>query len=799
MPRFLGAICVSLLFSPISVAATTSVKSGSAIRSLHQSLSYEENVGHLDPSARFVARMENGLLVLTEDGWVLAPRLAKPVRARFVALRKATWKGESLRSGRVNVYRGSDPSRWKAGIRTYEAARATDVWPGIDVVYRARGQAPEYDFIVHPGAKLSSVRVAYEGAKRIRASGSRLVIDLEDGSRLIERLSAYEYLGGQQLPVRARFVVSRRGEVTIRSGRRSPSSTLVIDPVLEYSTYLGGAANEIAFRVATDAVGNSVVVGKTQPANFPGVRQPTGPCPCGWDVFVTKYDVAGSVVYSTFIGGDLDDEGLDIAVDPSGHAYLTGATHGNYPGIGPPPIVRLYAFLTKLDGSGVILWSKPIGGSTAEIGYGVAADSSGAYVAGTTLSSDFPVKDAFQETYPGNQSGFITKVDPSGSLVFSSFIGGDGATLATDVAVDQSSYIYICGVTGASNLLLVNPVQDEPGSSLQDAFVMKLTPGGAQHFSSLLGGGSDLEWALSVGSDMWGNLYVGGFTYSTDFPVTAESLQAHNAGDRDGFIAKFASEGSSLVFSTYVGGTDLDDIQGIAVDSTSAVYFGGETYSSDFAFTSPLQARSGANDGLVGRLSASGTALLFASPLGGSSTEVAYGVAATSAHDFVAVGVTNSTDFPTVDPYQAEPGGASEAFVTRIDTTPEPAKFYTLDPCRLIDTRAGDAPSFGANTTRFFSVSGKCGIPLDAVAAALVLTAVNPTDTGNFRVYPANSGPPLVSALNFPVNKVRSGNAVIEIGPSLIVPAKGVLVRCDMPAGSQGIVDLVIDVYGFFR
>jgi hypothetical protein len=799
MPRFLAAIFLALLFGSTSGAATFSVRPGSAIRSLRQSLDYEENVGHLDPAARFVARMKNSSLLLTDDGWILAPRSAKSLRARFLAPRKTIWKGESLLPSRVNVYRGADPSRWKTGIPTYEAARAREVWPGIDVVYRARGQAPEYDFIVRPGAKLASVRVTYEGAKKIRASGSRLVIDLSDGSRLVERLMAYEYVGGRQLPARARYVVSRRGEVSIRSTRRSPTSTLVIDPVLEYSTYLGGLGNEIAFRVAADSAGNSYVTGMTQPSDFPGVRQPPGPCPCGWDVFVTKYDIAGSVVYSTFIGGELDDEGRDIAVDPSGNAYLTGSTRGNYPGIGTPTTFREYAFLTKLDGNGVILWSKAIGGSTSEIGYGVAADSSGAYVVGSTLSSDFPVKDAFQETYPGNQSGFIIKVDPSGGLVFSSFIGGDGATVATDVAVDQFSYVYICGVTGASNLLLISPVQNEPGSSLQDTFVMKLTPGGAVHFSSLLGGSSDLEWAQSVGSDTWGNLYVGGWTYSTDFPVTAESLKSHNAGDRDGFISKFASEGSRLVYSTYVGGSDTDDIKGIVVDSTADVYFGGETYSSDFPFTSPLQPRRGANDALVGKLSASGTALLFASPLGGSSTEVVYGVAAADAHDFFAVGATTSTDFPTLNPAQMTLGGADDAFVVRIDTTPEPAKFYTLEPCRLIDTRAVDAPSFGANTTRLFSVSGKCGIPADAVAVALALTAVNSTDTGDFRIYPANSSPPLASALNFPGNKVRSGNAVIGIGPAPIAPANGVFVLCDMPVSSNGTVDLVVDVYGFFR
>jgi hypothetical protein len=384
---------------------------------------------------------------------------------------------------------------------------------------------------------------------------------------------------------------------------------------LVYSTYLGGSGNDQGTGIAVDGAGNAYVTGYTTSTNFPTMN-PFQPANGGSaDAFVAELNPTGSaLVYSTYLGGGGSDGGFSIAVDSLGNAYVAGSAGAHFPLVGQPfqGVFGgiLDAFVAKLNPSGSgMAYSTYLGGSGEDFATGIAVDSAGnAYVTGLTgspsNSKHFPTKNPLQPYFGGGfYDAFVAKVNPTGSaLVYSTFLGGSGNDQGSGIAVDSAGDAYVTGFTGSTNFPAVNPLQAANAGGTYDAFVAKINPSGSALVYSTYLGGSDYDKGLGIAADSAGNAYVIGQTYSTDFP-TKNPLQAANGGLFDAFVAKFNPSGSSLVYSTYLGGAGYDYGQSITVDSTGSAYVTGDTNSGDFPTKNPLQpANGGSYDAFVAKI-----------------------------------------------------------------------------------------------------------------------------------------------------------------------------------------------------
>ena len=325
--------------------------------------------------------------------------------------------------------------------------------------------------------------------------------------------------------------------------------------------------------------------------------------------------------------------------------------------------------MTKLSSGGnSLVYSTYLGGNDYDYGYGIAVDGSGsAYITGFTQSSDFPTLDPYQPDQI-SQDAFVTKLSSDGnSLVYSTYMGGDSDDLGYGIALDSDGSAYITGNTYSTNFPTLDPYQtDQTGN---DAFVTKLSSGGNSLGYSTYLGGSDDDRGYGIAVDAGDNAYVTGYTLSTDFPT--ENPYQTDQVSYDAFVTKLSSGGNSLVYSTYLGGNDYDFGYEIAVDAGGNAYITGSTYSTDFPTLDPYQTDQGDRDAFVTELSSGGNSLVYSTYLGGNDDDCGYGIAVDAGGNAYITGYTESTDFPTLDPYQTDQGGI-DAFITKLGSPSEP-------------------------------------------------------------------------------------------------------------------------------
>src|SRR3990167_2290491 len=690
-------------------------------------LSFELNQGQTDEQVKFLSRGRGYSLFLTSTEAVLVlrqgtrrssdllreadedttgdrnKRLQTVVRMKLEGANPAPKAvGLDELPGKSNYFIGNDPKRWQRDVSNYARVKYSSVYPGIDLVYYGNQRQLEYDFVVAPGADPKRIKLAFEGVEKLALdSEGNLVLTTPQSNIVQYKPVIYQHLDGARKPVDGRYVLLAKHRVGFQLAGYDTTQPLIIDPVLAYSTYLGGNGNDVGNAIAVDSAGNAYVTGSTSSTNFPGASgsliQPT------WlgsvDVFVTKLNAAGSaLVYSTYLGGSGGDTGYAIAVDSAGNAYVTGATDSPTvagPGNIPFPTVGAFqasyhlggdAFITKLNAAGsALVYSTYLGGSGAERGYGIAVDSSfNAYVTGHTNSvqgivpspTDFPTAAPFQAQNGslGNYDAFVTKINAAGSaLVYSTYLGGNASEYSLDggaIAVDSDGNAYVGGTTASTNFPGVSPSSIQPTiGGRSDGFVVKFNAAGsALLYSTYLGGTTD-DAVNGIAIDAARNAYVVGYTDSPNFP-TASPLQAsRNGPGNDAFVSKLNAAGSALVYSTYLGGTGAGDIAyAVAVDAGGNAYVSGSTNSSNFPTVEPIQAvNAGGGDAFISKLNAAGSALVYSTYLGGSTgDEHGYGIALDTAGNAYVTGQTNSTDFPTVMPFQPARGGVIDVFVTKI-------------------------------------------------------------------------------------------------------------------------------------
>ena len=638
-------------------------------------LRFEINQGQSDPHVRFLSRGFDYTLFLTGSSAVLALQQGAAAAANAApvsATRMPTHKSDAAKtdvlrmklagahenvrvsginrlSGTVNYFIGNDPAKWHSGVPTYAGVKYSGVYTGIDLVYHGNPQQLEYDFIVAPGSNPSTIRLRFEGAQKVALGGDgELTVRARNGNITFLKPQTYQIKDGKRQPVEGQFRLLADNSVGFAFGNYDHSRSLIVDPTLTYSTYLGGSTNTEGTAVAADASGNAYVTGATRDVDFPTtpgaypspVKDSSG---SPLKVFVTKLNATGTAeLYSTYFGGSGQsgngDNAASIALDANGNAYIAGATNSNnfptttgayqttnktYASGGSAP------FVTKLNPTGTALvYSTYVSGSGDANGdgdgaSGIAVDSSfNAYIAGTTYSEDFPNTPGVFQT--GNNAynnassnAFVTKLNAAGSgLVYSTYLGGTVSNQTTDgdqgndIAVDGSGDAYVVGEVSSTDF----PVRGKPYQGINNgtlnqvsnAFLSEISPTGSTLlYSTYLGGagvvnsnGAFGDVASGVSIDSGGNAYIAGQAYSTKFPTTPGAFQTTNNAATSQLTNAFVTKlnpSTGLVYSTYLGGTGGyfegfapfgDFAYRIANDSAGNAYITGLAASSNFPVTS---------------------------------------------------------------------------------------------------------------------------------------------------------------------------------------------------------------------
>ena len=680
-------------------------------------LFFIENHGQAPAAVRFMVK-GSGITAYFSPSEVLYRAGGKAVRIEFPGANYSIPEGVGELPGRANFLRGK-PEEWVTGVALYGGVVYRNLYPGIDLRYGAGGRSLKSQFEVSPGADPSVILVRYADALDLGLSETGELLIPLNGQRLREAApDVYQESGGQRVPVEGHFVLAGAGTVRLAIGPYDHSLPLIVDPVLSYSTLLGGSSANAANALAVDANGDAYITGFTSSYNFPTVTPEQNLNAGGNEVFVAKLNGVGNgLVYSTYIGGSGDDRGYGIAVDATGSAYVTGSTTShNFPTRSPIQSTMLggkNAFVLKLSPAGnALTFSTYLGGSGSDAANGIALDPSGnAYVVGDTTSLNFPAT-GLQKSNKGGQDAFVASLSSDGSrLLYSTYLGGSGTDHGAAIAVDSSGGAYVTGSTFSTDFPLASALQTANAGG-QDAFVARLAPGGGTlTFSTYLGGSGGTvgnpEAGQGIAIDASGNAYVAGVTGSANFPVL-NALQPSLDAGLDAFVAKLSSTGT-LLYSTYLGGSGIDVGNGVAVDSSGRAFVAGYTASTDFPIQGGMQTANGGDyDAFVAELSPAGNSLVWSTYLGGSASDTATAVALDPAGSLYVAGWTLSANFPLANPFQSVNTDNYAAFVTKI-------AFPTSVPAVL-----GITPSSGSGSVQIFSlqfsdVSGATDITSAAV------------------------------------------------------------------------------------
>ncbi len=635
--------------------------------------------------------------------------------------------GVETRRPQANLLLGSDPAQWRTGLPVHDRIHYRELYPGIDLTYAGKDGALKSEFIVRPGADPQQIVLQYSAPVEIAVNGD-LIVGSSSAAPLREAKPViYQESAGRQIPIDGHFHQLGARSVGFEIGAYDPALPLVIDPTISYSTYIGGTGLGAVTGVALDSSGNLYAAGWTEALNFPIAGAYQAANLGGVDAFVVKFSPNGStLLYATYIGGAGDDRAAGIAVDSNGGAYITGSTSSfNFPTVAAIRSTlgaQKTAFALKLNAAGTgLVYSTYLGGTGYEVGTAIAVDTNGnAFVVGDTQSVNFPVAFAVQPTLRGMTDAFVTKLNPTGTLVFSTYLGGSAVDHAGGVAVDASGNVYVTGGTYSTNFPVAAPLQSSNGGG-QDIFVTKLTAnGGALIFSTYLGGNGALtpEQANAIALDASGNAYIAGVTNSLNcsathpsscFPVTSGAYQTQYNGSQDAFVAKLNSAGNTLVYCSYLGGTQFDWATGIAVDAAGNAYVSGYTSSQDFATAGAVQNTfAGLYDGFAAEINAAGNTLLFSTFYGGSGADAANAIVVDTNGNIFTGGQTSSANFPLASAVQSSNNGYSVGWVARLGVTAPPNQFPLT---------SGVSPSSGSGNTVSFASTY-----LDSAGAAALTT-----------------------------------------------------------------------------
>ncbi|MCX6348733.1 MAG: SBBP repeat-containing protein, partial [Candidatus Aureabacteria bacterium] len=453
-----------------------------------------------------------------------------------------------------------------------------------------------------------------------------------------------------------------------------------------FSTYLGGGGGEFVFGVTADEQERVYVAGYTNSADFPVKNGYQMEKKAGESAFVTVLDSSGSgLLWSTYIGGETGStEGFTVQVDSALAVYVNGATTASdFPTLNPFQATHnggWDAFALKLSSSGSgLIYSTFLGGNNDDWAYKSSLDSGGNfYFAGKTLSPDFPTVNPYQAAYGSSWDAYVVKISSSGSsLVFSTYLGTTNPDVG-EMALAWGGKVYVIGTTGGGDFPIKDAYQPNKAGA-EDAFITILSGSGSEVLYSTFLGGSGHETGRAIAVDRDGDMYATGACGSEDFPTVNPYLSDRRSGDS--WVSKLTSSGSALIFSTYLGGKSSDTSKHICIDDEKNVYVPGHTNSPDFPVVDPFQATLAKNyDAFLSVFSSTGSSLLFSTYLGGSAKDEHYAAWADGKGRVYISGQTGSSDFPTLNPFQAYFGGISDGFIAKFRKKPVPPPVPASSP-----------------------------------------------------------------------------------------------------------------------
>jgi hypothetical protein len=842
-----GVTCSAQQNSTPAESLITPPRNSRAAVNYASPLIFEANQGQTDPQVKFIchgtgykAFLTAGAMVLslraTEAGQaqptVLTPRAQTTKRTTLQlqlvgAASNPTIVGEDPLPGRVNYFIGRNPSKWRTNILTYSRVRYKNVYPGIDLVYYGNHRQLEYDFEVSVGADLSNIQLQITGADRseVDANGN-LVLDTAIGQLHFQSPGVYQELNGNRVPVSGAYVMSDSTQVRFRVASYNQSKPLVIDPVLVYSTYLGGSGDDEPSGIAVDSAGNVYVAGYTDSPDFPSAN--LGSLPAGdTHVFIAKLDATGSnLVYADYLGGNSQDYGYALVLDANNDVYVTGSTassdfplvnpyQGTYPG-------SFNGFLSKISADGSsLLYSTYLGGNGSDMPAGIAIDTLGSVlVAGNTSSTNFPVANAYQATASPNQGGnfgnygFLSKFSPDGSyLAYSTYLGGSsnvayncsGTPCWTEpfsaingITVDATGNAYAGGVTNTYNFPTTTNAYQPTDSSQQTnptvGFVSKFSRSGSLDYSTYFYESSAaLTEADAIAVDSSGFAYITGIAFSDGtFPVTSTAIcdpSVSGFACDYAFVAKFDPTGSTLVYSTFLGPNNNAIPRALALDASNDAYVLASTSSSSFGIVNGIESYSGGNDLLLVEIDPAASAQVIATYLGGSEDEYAAGIALDPNGNIYVAASTDSTDLPvTHGAFQTLLAGSTNLFVMKIASASAASVSLTPDSLQYAAENIGSSSqpqtvflqNMGSavlaissiTPTGDFTESDTCGSIVPAAGScniSVIFTAMAAgTRSGSISIQDNASGSPSVIALS----GIGNGPLVVLVPQSLTFPTQ---------------------------
>src|SRR6267378_481844 len=730
-------------------------------------LRFEENQGQTNSEVRYVSHGSGYELFLTPQDAVLALRSpapqAKSARNRILALRESRNARFAERSsavrihlegansapritgvdrlpGKTNYFIGNDPKKWHTDVPSYARVKYADIYPGVDLVFYGNQGRLEYDFEVAPGASPKAIRLNLEGAQKVRLNAQGdLELSVPGGEVVLQKPVVYQKVKGERHEIAGSYAVTKRHQVAFNVAEYDRSEPLILDPVLNYSTYLGGSLGtttnpagtgiDQGWAIAVDAAGNAYVAGLTYSTDFPtpsaanGLKKGPLVSSPGGAAFVSEIDPTGTtLLYSSYIAGTAPapaEIALGIAVDSTGKIYLTGQTgtsdfptNGTIAALKPGPNTGNLgtSFITKLDpaqnGTAGLVYSSYLGGtSSGDIGEAIAVAANGnAYVTGQTLSPpgsggavtslpNFPVTaGAFQSVLNSpNGNAFLTRIDTtqagSLSLIYSTYLGGSDANIAAT-------------------------------------------------------GFGDIGFGVAV--DTANNAYIVGTTVSSDFPTTSNAFQTNaplaitNAKNSTAFVSRIDTTSGAnpqLVYSSYLGGEVSEFGLAVALGPNKVAYATGATTSLAFptfpsgAFQTTGHTSGNAFISLIDTGKVGSTSLQYSTYVGGTADTSGKGIAVDAQGNAYLGGKTSSVDFPvTAGALQpVNPGGASSGFIFKLN----PGGNGTSD--RIYATYFGGSGGGGANQDQIHAIA------VDGSTLPNVFVTGETFSAAKFPVFPAGA------------------------------------------------------------
>lgn len=737
-------------------------------------LTFVSNAGQAEAPVKFQAHSRHGTLFFTSEEVVIT--LPNPqdrsagmnqylissqvvstntdaektvVRLRFIgANSNPQIIGNQAQGGVVNYLIGNNPNEWHTDLPTYAEVIYQDVYPGINLHYDGTEGLLKGTYVVAPGVDPNHIRWSYSGVSNTQvdqATGNLIITVNEGGGTLTEKAPiAWQEIQGQQIPVNVSYKVTADGTVSLAIGAYDNSYPLVIDPTLEYSSYLGGNGNDFGGILERDDNGNLYIAGRTQSTDFPGTNGKTTDDENG---FIAKLQADGSgLEFSTYFGGSGDDFLYGFVLDSSGHLYISGETNStDLPGSGGDNqlVGGNDGFVARLDPDGSGLdFGRYLGGTETDTASGLAVDSADkVYVVGRTNSTDFPTVNPLQATNAGEYDFIVARLSTTGTLEYSTYLGGSGNENRRDggIALNTADEIYIFGATSSTDFPTTAGVLQEKNAGGVDLFITKLNNAGDNIlFSTYLGGsGNDQTAAFGAHAmklDVDNNIYVTGLSLSNDFPTTPGVAQPNFVGQNfDGIVAKIAPDGNQLLFGTYLGGGNSggngnDFMSGIAVDPAGNVYVTGHAHSVDFPLKNAIQSdkigASGPSDANITKLKPDGS-LDYSTFFGGSLNEWGHDIEVDENGTAYALLYSLSNDVPLItnDAFQSESGGEIDMVIAKISSV-------------LQVNQVGDPLVAAANSLITYTLTVENSSP--QTVTATILTDTLPTGMTFERVIPNN-------------------------------------------------------------